>query len=119
MPFSEPLAGRIRNALASTQNIDELKMFGCLCFFLNGNALAGVWKNRLIARLGPDEAEAAQWEPHVRPFDITGKPMRKWIAVEPEGVADDARLADWIDRALRFVSTLPKKPGRAGRKEKS
>ena len=59
MAFDENLAARIRDALARRRNIEEKKMFGCICFLLNGNALAGVWKDRLIARLGPDEAEAA------------------------------------------------------------
>ena len=59
MPFDETLAGRLRDALARKKNIEERKMFGCICFLLNGNALTGVWKDRLIARIGPDEAEAA------------------------------------------------------------
>ena len=84
-------------------------MFGCLCFMLGGNALAGVWKNSLIARLGPDEGELALLEPHVRAFDITGRPMKKWIAVEPKGVEDDGQLKDWIERAVKFVKTLPRK----------
>jgi hypothetical protein len=39
--YNETLAQRIRDALARTKNVEEKKMFGCLCFFLNGNALAG------------------------------------------------------------------------------
>jgi TfoX/Sxy family transcriptional regulator of competence genes len=109
MPFDESLASRIRDALARKKNIDEKKMFGCVCFLLNGNALVGVWKDRLIARLGPDEGEAAMLESHVRAFDITGKAMRKWVAVEPEGVEDDEQLKDWIERAIKFVRTLPRK----------
>ena len=109
MAFDETLATRIREALARRRNIEEKRMFGCICFFLNGNALAGVWKDRLIARVGPDDGEAALLEPHVRAFDITGRPMRKWVAVEPEGVEDDDQLADWIERATKFVKTLPKK----------
>src|SRR5579871_1908714 len=109
MPFDESLAARIREALARKRGIEEKKMFGCICFFLNGNALAGVWKDRLIARLGPDEGEAALRELHVRAFDITGRPMRKWVAVEPGGVEDDDQLKDWIERATKFVKTLPKK----------
>jgi TfoX/Sxy family transcriptional regulator of competence genes len=109
MPFDETLAARIRDALARKKNIDEKKMFGCICFFLDGNALSGVWKDRLIARLGPDESELALLEPHVRAFDITGKPMRNWVAVESEGLEDDDQLADWIERAVNFVKTLPKK----------
>ena len=106
MAFNEILAERIRTALVRKKSIEEKKMFGCICFFINGNALAGVWKDRLIARLGPDEGEAAWREPHVRAFDITGRPMRNWAAVEPKGVESDDQLTGWIDLALRFVKTL-------------
>ena len=109
MAFDDALADRIRDALARRRNVEEKKMFGCICFFINGNALVGVWKDRLIARLGPDEGEAALREPHVRAFDITGRPMRNWVAVEPDGVEDDNQLTGWIDRATKFVRTLPKK----------
>ena len=109
MAFNEALAERIRQGLARKKNIEEKKMFGCICFFINGHALVGVWKDRLIARLGPDEGEAALREPHVRAFDITGRPMRNWVAVEPEAVEDDDRLKAWVERAVKFVRTLPKK----------
>ena len=109
MAFDETLAKRIRQSLARRKNVEEQKMFGCVCFLINGNALAGVWKDRLIACLGPEEGEAALREPHVRAFDITGKPMRNWVAVEPEGVEDDDQLGAWIERAVKFVRTLPKK----------
>lgn len=29
--------------------------------------------------------------------------------VEPDGIDDDCRLKAWIERALNFVETLPKK----------
>jgi hypothetical protein len=109
MAFDETLAGRIRDTLARKRGNHEKKMFGCICFFHNGNAMAGVWKDSLIARLGPDKGEAALLEPHVLAFDITGKPMRNWVVVEPEGVEDDEQLAGWIERAMKFVKTLPKK----------
>ena len=109
MAADESLAARIRDALARTANVEERTLFGCACFFLNGNVLAGVWKDALIARVGPDEAEAALREPHVRAFDITGRAMKNWVAVEPEGVEDDDRLAAWVGRATAFVMTLPRK----------
>ena len=109
MAFDEFLAARIRDALARRKNVVEKKMFGCICFLLNGNSLAGVWKNSLIVRLGPEEGESALREPHVRVFDITGRPMRNWVMVEPEGVEDDDQLKDWIQRAIKFVEMLPRK----------
>ena len=109
MAFDESLARRTRDALARKKNIAERKMFGSICFLLNGNMLVGIWKDSLIARLGPVQGEEALREPHVRVFDITGKPMRNWVLIEPEGVEDDNQLAGWIERAMKFVKTLPKK----------
>jgi hypothetical protein len=107
--FSEALAERIRQRLARRKNVEEKKMFGGVGFLLNGNLLVGVWKESLVVRLGPDEGEAALLEPHVKEFDITGRPMKGWVLVEPEGVEGDDPLAGWIERATKFVRTLPAK----------
>ncbi len=114
MAFDESLAARIRDALARRKNIEEKKieekkMFGGICFMLNGNMLVGVWKDSLIARLGPGQGEAALQEPHVKVFDITGRPMKNWVLVVPEGVEEDDQLGQWIGRAEDFVGTLPSK----------
>ena len=84
-------------------------MFGGVGFLLNGNLLVGVWKASLVVRLGPDEGEEAMQEPHVKEFDITGRPMKGWVLVEPEGVEGDDQLSDWIERATKFVRALPAK----------
>ena len=68
-----------------------------------------VWEDSLIARLGPDEGDLALLEPHVKEFDITGRPMKGWVVVEREGVEDDGPLTAWIERATKFVRTLPAK----------
>jgi hypothetical protein len=82
-------------------------MFGGIGFLLNGNLLVGVWKESLIVRLGPEDGDEALLEPHVKVFDITGKPMKNWILVEP--VVEDEQLKDWIQRAVKFVGKLPGK----------
>jgi TfoX/Sxy family transcriptional regulator of competence genes len=109
MAFSEPLAARIRDALARKKGVEEKKMFGGAGFLLHGNLLVGVWKDSLIVRLGPHEGEEALLEPHVKEFDITGRAMKGWVLVEPEGVEDDEQLSAWIQRATKFVGTLPAK----------
>ena len=109
MAFDDNLAARIRHALARHKNVEERKMFGGVGFLLNGNLLVGVWKDSLCVRLGPDQAEEALLEPHVKEFDITGRPMKGWVLVEPKGVEDDDQLAGWIQRAMKFVGTLPAK----------
>ena len=109
MAFDESLASSIRDTLARRKGVEEKKMFGGVGFLLHGNMLVGVWKDSLIARLGPDEGDLALLEPHVKEFDITGRAMKGWVLVEPEGVEDDDQLKSWIEQALKFVTALPKK----------
>jgi hypothetical protein len=107
--FDESLASRIRAVLARRKGVAEKKMFGGLGFLLNGNILVGVWKDSLIVRLDPGKYDDALLEPHVREFDITGRAMKGWVLVEPDGVAEDGSLKEWVERAMQFVKTLPKK----------
>jgi TfoX/Sxy family transcriptional regulator of competence genes len=109
MAYSESLAERIRGMVARRRGVTEKKMFGGVGFLLNGHMLVGVWKTSLIVRIGPDEYDEALREPHVGEFDITGKSMKGWVMVEPEGIEDDEQLGQWIERATKFVKTLPKK----------
>jgi TfoX/Sxy family transcriptional regulator of competence genes len=109
MAFNEALAQRIRRGLTRTKGIEEKKMFGGIGFLLKGNMLVGVWKDSLIARLDADEAEEALLEPHVREFDITGRAMKGWVLVAPEGVEQDGQVKAWIRRSVKFVGKLPKK----------
>jgi TfoX/Sxy family transcriptional regulator of competence genes len=109
MAFDENLAARIRVALVRKKGVEEKKMFGGVGFLLHGNMLVGVWKDSLIVRLGPDNYDDALLESHVREFDITGRAMKGWVLVEPEGVEDDDQLKGWIERALKFVKALPAK----------
>src|SRR5262249_21357338 len=109
MAFNEELAERIRQVLARRKGIAAKTMFGGIGFLLNGNLLVGVWKDSLIVRLGPEEGEAALKEPHVSEFNITGRAMKGWVLVAPEGVEDDDQLKGWLQRAVKFVKALPKK----------
>jgi hypothetical protein len=83
-------------------------MFGGLAFLSYGNMTVGVIGDDLIVRLDPAATEAALARPGVRPFEMTGRPMRGWIQVLGEGL-DDSDLDFWIDQAREFVATLPPK----------
>lgn len=107
MAFDRTLAERVRECLARRKGIEEKTLFGCACFLLRGNVLVGVWKDSLIARVGLDGYEDALLEPHVKEFDITGRPMKGWVRIGTAGVEDDEQLGDWVQRSLRFVSKLP------------
>lgn len=105
MVYSHSLADRVRQQLRD-RPIAEKKMFGGVAFLLNGNMLVCVWKQSLIVRLGQDQAAEAFKQESVREFDVTGRPMKGWIMVEPDGLESDQQLAVWIEHALQFVETL-------------
>lgn len=109
MAYSEALADRIRQAFGRRRGLTEKKMFGGIGFLLRGNMCVGVWKTSLIVRLDPAEAQDLLKQPHVRVFDITGRPMKGWLLVEAEGLEADRQLAEWLERAAAFVASLPAK----------
>jgi TfoX N-terminal domain len=109
MPYSESLADRIRQALGRGKGIEEKKMFGGVGCLLGGNMLVGMWQTSLIARIGPDQYDAALKMPNLQEFDITGRPMKGWVLIEPDGIDSDGQLGEWIRRATSFVETLPAK----------
>lgn len=109
MVYSNSLAARVRQVLASRAQVVEKRMFGSMCFLLRGNLLVGIWGYSLIARVGADAAATALREPHVREFDATGRPMKGWVVVDPDGIDSDEQLRSWIARAEMFVDTLPAK----------
>lgn len=109
MVYSAALAERIRQSFPPGAKFLEKKMFGGVCFLVGGNLCVGVWHDSLIVRLGVDQADAVRNQPHVRPFDVTGKPMRGWLMIEPDGIDADRDLRRWIAQAFEFVRTLPVK----------
>ena len=114
MAYDEQLAERIRDVLADAPDLVERKMFGGIAFMLGEHMVCGVVRENLMLRLGPEGAAEALDEPHTRPMDFTGPPMRSMLFVEPPGVREDADLERWVGRARAFVATLPpKKPRRA------
>ena len=42
-------------------------------------------------------------------MDFTGRPMKGFVFVAPEGYAEDEDLGFWVGKALGFVEGLPGK----------
>jgi TfoX/Sxy family transcriptional regulator of competence genes len=109
MAFDEALADRIRDVLVPRLELSERKMFGGIAFMLAGNMAVGVIGEDLMVRLDPADAERALQEPHTRPMDFTGKPMKKMVYVDPEGTASEDDLAKWVDAGADYAMSLPRK----------
>lgn len=109
MAYDEGLAARVREILSEGGEPDERKMFGGIAFMVKGHMCCGVLNHDLVMRLGPDRVEEALTEPHVRPMDFTGRPMKGYVYVAPAGVSTESELRRRLRLALTFVDTLPPK----------
>jgi TfoX/Sxy family transcriptional regulator of competence genes len=100
MAYDEALAERIRTALRGRDDVVERMMFGGIAFMVAGRMACGVVHDDLMVRVGPDGNDAALAEPHTRPMDFTGRPIRGMVYVDPAGVSTDADLSRWVDWAV-------------------
>ena len=109
MPYDEGLAERLREVFFDRPDVTEKKMFGGIAFMLRGHMCCGIVKETLMARVGPDQYQSALKRPHAREMDFTGKPMKGFVFVNPEGFEDDDELHDWVSLCENFVGALPPK----------
>ena len=100
MAYNENLGLRISHFLADEPGLLEKK---------DGNMACGVIQDALIVRVGADAYQSALDQPHVRPFDMTGRPMSGWVMVDLPGIADEEALEAWIRQGCDFARSLPPK----------
>ena len=118
MSYDEKTAERIRGVLSGRGDVVEKKMFGGLCFMVNGGMCCGLTSTAFMVRVGPDHYEEALAQPHARPMDFTGRPLAGMVYIDPAGFRTDAALAKWVQRGVAFVSALPAKKSAGGRPRK-
>lgn len=109
MAYDESVAERLREIFGNRPDVVEKKMFGGIAFMLRGNMCCGVIRNTLMARVGADQYEEALSRPHAREMDFTGRSMKGFVYVAPEGFGTDEELRYWVSMCEAFVGSLPPK----------
>ncbi len=110
MAYDEILAGRIRDLVHAEPGLAEQRMFGGLAFLVDGNlALSASSRGGLLLRTDPDDQESLTSHPHVRPFEMRGRPMAGWLHVGAEAVTADEELRRWVELGLDHARSLPPK----------
>ena len=109
MAFDEYQAERITQILeAKKADFFSKKMMGGLCFMVNDKMLCGMHidkkteSNLLMARIGEEAYAEALDMDGVLPMDFTGRPMKGYIFVTPEGCDRQDDLEYWIQKCLDF-----------------
>jgi len=109
MAYDEHLGDRIRRILQSKNaQFYEKKMMGGLIFMVNRKMCCGIHIDKkfgdslLMAKIGADQYVNEINKDVCLPMDFTGKPMKGYIFVTPEGFDTDSDLEYWIGKAMDF-----------------
>ncbi|MEN2284301.1 TfoX/Sxy family protein [Algoriphagus sp. SE2] len=108
MAYSEYLADRVRQRLSKVNVTEEKKMMGGLIFMVNHKMCIGLdidkknGNDRLMVRVGKASHDQLIFKKGSREMDFTGKVMRGFLFVEPEGFDAEDDLDFWIEKALYF-----------------
>lgn len=103
MAYDEKLAARVREIITATHNItEEKKMFGGLCFMVNGKMCVGVESNRLMVRFNPENTEEVMRKEGCKPMDFTGKVMKGYAFVDIAVLNSRKKVDYWVKLALAY-----------------
>lgn len=109
MAYDAGLAELMHSELQDVAGISEKKMFGGLCFLLNGHMVCGVHKGGGMARVGKATEAEALTIPGIKPLSFTGRPMGGMVDVSEETIADDQLRGKIVAMALAYAQSLPPK----------
>jgi len=103
MAYNESLATRVKQILTAKKiKHTEKKMFGGVCFLVDDKMLIGVEKERIMARIDPEDEAKALKKKGAKPMDFTGRVMKGFLFVDDKAVDKDAELEYWVDLTMKY-----------------
>ena len=103
MAFDEYLAERIRRSLGNQKvSFEEKIMMGGLCFMVDYKMCVGIVGDTLMARIDQEIYQEALTRKEAREMDFTGRPMKGYVFIGPEGIDMENDLDYWIKLAVEF-----------------
>jgi TfoX/Sxy family transcriptional regulator of competence genes len=94
--------------------VEQKKMFGLPCCFVNRNLFAGLHKQSMIFRLTEkDQATFLKMEGASEFEPMPGRRMKGYVTLENAMARDRRELAHWMARSLEDASSLPVKSKKA------
>jgi TfoX/Sxy family transcriptional regulator of competence genes len=116
MAYDDALADRVRMLIGRTHtNVEEKRMFGGLCFMVNGKMCVGVKQDEVMVRLDPEVSDNVLGRPGTHPMNHNGRIMKGFLFVDISTLDADSDLEYWITLALEYnkVAKPSKKRARA------
>lgn len=109
MSYDEFIADRIRRTLKELNaETVEMKMMGGLLFKMDKKMLCGIHIDKkygetlLMARIGEDVYGRELEKKETLPMDFTGRSMRGYIFVTPDGIDMEDDMKYWLQLCINF-----------------
>lgn len=100
------------DGLLSIAPVRRKNMFGSSAWFLESNDMmfAGAWGESIMVRVGTERTSTLIEAGDAEPFDpMGGKPMREYVLLNGDRIAEDDVLLGWLEEASQFAGALPPK----------
>ena len=102
MAYNEKLAGRVREALAGLDNVEEKKMFGGLAFMVNDKMCINVGDDELMCRIDPALRESLIGNNACRAMEMKGRKLKGYVLVNQQEMKTKEDFDYWINVSLDF-----------------
>lgn len=109
MAYDQYLGDRINQILQSKNvNYYDKKMMGGLVFMINNKMCCGIHLDKkygdslLMAKIGEVAYQKEIKKEICLPMDFTGRPMKGFIFITPQGFDMKRDLEYWIDKVIEF-----------------
>lgn len=115
----EALIERIEGLL-SLAPVRRRGMFGSVAWFLEANDMmfTAVTGDSVMVRLGEVRTKKLIDSGIAGPFPPgTDKPMREYVLLSGDRVAEDGDLLNWLEEASEYAESLPRKQKKSRRKK--
>jgi TfoX/Sxy family transcriptional regulator of competence genes len=110
------LVARFAAITAGLPETEPRQMFGYPSLFVGGNLVTGLHKEAWFVRVAEADRTSLLQLPGAGAFEpMPGRPMRGYVVLPPSVVADDAAIRGWVERAITFGRSLPRKPSKAAK----
>ena len=102
MSYNKQLADSIRETIADVPHVEEKRMFGGVCFMVNGKMCVGVVKDEMMCRIDPAIYSSVLENDGCSEMLFTGRPMRGFVYIDESVWTSKKQLKYWVDLCLDY-----------------
>lgn len=107
MAINDKLLDRVRKLMEGQTDVVEKKMFGGLCFMVNGKMCVSIRTDEIMCRIDPEAVETILSKKKARPMIHNGHLMKGFVFVKEEDIKTKKEIEYWIQLSFEYNQKSP------------